>query len=765
MSAGFLSEVQLVVDHWFYLLLLLGLWLGMSGRLLRNFGLADLYHDDEALIGAGLSPVQLSLASPALWGQFGWVALIGTIWIAIHTNTGDACSAGCPGQLWGPDGRVLGNPTLLMSAVMLAGVFLGIVAIGRDLRGQRADGSHLPRNRVRNELLRAILGGVAGLLLIGLVVQVSSWLGELWPGPATDPDKLAGLQPLARLRELPNLPAFWAGLIIGVGTLVANGTPKQLPSLAVSGFLAGSVILIASGGLLFKPVAELAIFAVLAWATFANSGEFKSRIPGFDAYYDGTAKPPNPNDDKVASTHPAGIHPVQEALANWKATVEKDSPGGRPKLVILATSGGAYRASFWTAVILDYLGVRGPLKGLTRNIRLITGASGGMVAGAYFAAMGRDTGAPQGSIVSQIEEDTIAFQQTRRGGYRKTPIPRDSLTPVVQRLLRQDFPRIFWPARIRRDRGHLLDEQWQTLHLSFAELADSERAGKATSVILSPMLAESGAPAFFSNLSLTAIRARGIGASEGRTRDDINKESVEVFEVFPRAHREMKLATAVRLNATFPFVSPSISLPVRPSRRVVDAGYYDNYGIDVAAAYLDCEPIRDWIVKNCSGVAVIEVRAFPTDFGTPPIARWKRAWQFLTSPIEAVASARGSSQLFRNNQQLRRIQAKYNAEAAADFLEVFTLEASVEASMSWTLPDDDLKAMCNLMPPADGALSLTPQDPPDTELLQRRDPEAVRQYQRYKRWQVQDRLARLEAFWSRAPAPVPEDAAVEEYGP
>ena len=76
----------------------------------------------------------------------------------------------------------------------------------------------------------------------------------------------------------------------------------------------------------------------------------------------------------------------------------------RPKLVIVAVTGGAYRSGFWTATVLDELNRRSRtdpdlkgLKGLTDHIRLITGASGGMVGALYFVAL---RGQPDASLVT-----------------------------------------------------------------------------------------------------------------------------------------------------------------------------------------------------------------------------------------------------------------------------------------------------------------------------------------------------------------------------
>ena len=63
----------------------------------------------------------------------------------------------------------------------------------------------------------------------------------------------------------------------------------------------------------------------------------------------------------------------------------------------------------------------------------------------------------------------------------------------------------------------------------------------------------------------------------------MSRSAVEFFRLFPAAHDRFEVGTAARLSATFPYVSPGVSLPTDPPRRVVDAGYFDNYGVNLAA--------------------------------------------------------------------------------------------------------------------------------------------------------------------------------------
>ena len=89
-------------------------------------------------------------------------------------------------------------------------------------------------------------------------------------------------------------------------------------------------------------------------------------------------------------------------------------------------------------------------------------------------------------------------------------------------------------------------------------------------------------------------------------RDDYSRSSIELFRLFPAARGLLPVSTAVRMNASFPYVSPAVELPTDPVRRVVDAGYYDNFGISLAARWIFY--YRDWLLRNTGGVVIVQIR-------------------------------------------------------------------------------------------------------------------------------------------------------------
>lgn len=109
------------------------------------------------------------------------------------------------------------------------------------------------------------------------------------------------------------------------------------------------------------------------------------------------------------------------------------------------------------------------------------------------------------------------------------------------------------------------------------------------------------------------------------------------------------------MSASFPYVSPAVYLPSEPPVRVVDAGYYDNYGVDLGAAWIFAN--RFWILEHTSGVLIVQIRdslsqndrlGFPVE-GDSFYARLFRGLQLFFSPIEGASSARNASSAFRND--------------------------------------------------------------------------------------------------------------------
>ena len=68
----------------------------------------------------------------------------------------------------------------------------------------------------------------------------------------------------------------------------------------------------------------------------------------------------------------------RDVLEAWKSAAPKHNGAAKPKLVIVTVTGGANRSALWTATVLHELDKA--LPDFARHVRLVAGASGGMVA-------------------------------------------------------------------------------------------------------------------------------------------------------------------------------------------------------------------------------------------------------------------------------------------------------------------------------------------------------------------------------------------------
>jgi hypothetical protein len=391
--------------------------------------------------------------------------------------------------------------------------------------------------------------------------------------------------------------------------------------------------------------------------------------------------------------------------------------GIKPKMIVVSVSGGANRSAVWTAYTLAKLEreLRDEQSGrliFPNNVRLITGASGGMVGAAYYTAT------LKGAAGHGFKTDADAETFVRKVG-------QDALTPVSHRLLFLDLPGVFVPGGTFNDRGLALEQAWQeyldsTLEQSFADLAKGEAEGWRPSLVLSPMIVEDGRRMLFSNLYLSPLaettgnllslettppdtakanapgQKRPVGRFEDVPRYSLT--ALEFFQMFPDTWSMFKLSTAVRLNASFPYVSPVAALPTNPPRHLVDAGYYDNYGVNLATWWIFHN--REWLAENTSGVVVIQIRDAISERQrltpeVPPAQR--KIWDLdqgvegLLGPAIGASHAMQSMMSFRNDEQLQVLHDWFNVQRQGKppFTTV-VFECPADIAMSWYLSDREI---------------------------------------------------------------------------
>src|SRR5690606_21740655 len=82
--------------------------------------------------------------------------------------------------------------------------------------------------------------------------------------------------------------------------------------------------------------------------------------------------------------------------------------------------------------------------------------------------------------------------------------------------------------------------------------------------------------------------------------DQIN-ESIEFQRMCaPNDPGSLSYISALRMNATFPYVFPAAGIPTIPNTDIMDAGIRDNFGLTNSLKYVF--QFRDWLSENTSKV-------------------------------------------------------------------------------------------------------------------------------------------------------------------
>lgn len=365
-----------------------------------------------------------------------------------------------------------------------------------------------------------------------------------------------------------------------------------------------------------------------------------------------------------------------ETLENWKAKWENPK---EQKMVFLCVSGGGQRAALWTVNAM--LNADAALNGtLMDQTFLITGASGGVIGAAYYREMVR-----RNAKISLSDE----------GEQLLTNIGKDNLNPVIFGLLVND---LFFKIRTHDyagrtysvDRGYVFEKNLNknlgyTLDMKLDDYRYPEEAAETPTLIMSPTIANDGRKLYISAqpISFMSISSNVLEDKESKVR------GVD-FQTFFRANEPEKLSylSALRMSASFPYITPNISLPAEPRVEIMDAGISDNFGVSDAIRFINV--FEDWITENTGGIVLLVVR--DTKSNAPVEKRPNPSViDRLTYPIASVYNNLTNMQDINNDLRIEQMKEWFEGEVdvveiAYDSFDQKKATTDVErASLSWHL--------------------------------------------------------------------------------
>lgn len=284
-----------------------------------------------------------------------------------------------------------------------------------------------------------------------------------------------------------------------------------------------------------------------------------------------------------------------EVLENWRAKFPKDK---KPKMVFVAVSGGGQRSALWTLHVLQQMQMYSN-ENLFKHTQLLTGASGGLIGAAFFRELYlRHQLNPDSSYLDKIYLDQIAA---------------DNLNPIIFSLLVNDLVfrtqyAEFNGRRYLKDRGFAFENQLNintkgVLDKPLADYKVPERQAVVPLLPIMPLITNDGR-----KLIISATPMSFMAISDQRIEGWNEKNQGVDFQRFfaEKDALQLRFLSALRMGASFPFITPNVHLPTNPSMETMDAGLSDNFGVQDALKFMHI--FRDWIALNTSGVVLITIR-------------------------------------------------------------------------------------------------------------------------------------------------------------
>ena len=300
-------------------------------------------------------------------------------------------------------------------------------------------------------------------------------------------------------------------------------------------------------------------------------------------------------------------------LDRWKQKQGEE----KPLLVLIATSGGGTRSATFTTNVLQRLdSVTGGQ--IMNKTFLITGASGGMIGASYFREMYRQ----------KITHNNVNLQSQKL----LDAISGDLLNPTFSSFVARD---LFAPEQkfsvgpytYQKDRGYSFEAALNAntggvLNKRLQDYAQEERTARIPLIFYHNVITRDGKKLLISTQPLRFMM-RPPGDSIRRSPD-----AVDFTTFFAKQNPyNLRVLTALRMNATFPVVLPNVWLPSEPVVDVMDGGLRDNYGVETALRFLGT--MESWIEQNTRGVLLIQIRD-RTDGG------WENPYETTTITENAV---------------------------------------------------------------------------------------------------------------------------------
>jgi hypothetical protein len=276
----------------------------------------------------------------------------------------------------------------------------------------------------------------------------------------------------------------------------------------------------------------------------------------------------------------------------------KENAGNDSIMVLINVSGGGHRSSAWT--FLTLFKTDSILSGkLYDNTYLISGASGGMIGASYWR-----------EAMWRRKQSADPYTFTEHFNY----LTSDLLNPIIFTMVSNDFSFRFRRSsyngvKYSHDRAFSFENQLNTnthqwFNVPLIAYREKELKAEMPMIIFTPTILNDGRRLLISPLDISFLSNKKKDRLGNRETVIENIEFRSLFK--EQGADELRFLSALRMNATFPYILPAVTLPSTPEMEVMDAGIRDNYGKLTTYEFLNST--KDWVNENMKKVIIIQVR-------------------------------------------------------------------------------------------------------------------------------------------------------------
>jgi hypothetical protein len=393
-----------------------------------------------------------------------------------------------------------------------------------------------------------------------------------------------------------------AFLFLMIYGLFLDNPVLQLPA-AASIFVFFSILIAASGALAYwldTWSVPVAVLLVLIFNLLFRYEYIDIRNKAFGLNYENRNKRPDYNLNTMlalSSSKKITADSLQmiATLNAWKQKQKQD----KPFLYIINVSGGGNRSSTFTVNVLSHLD--SALNGtLMKKTFVYSGASGGMLGATYYRELYR----------RKIKGEAIDLQSAEH----KANIAKDLLNPIFSAYVTRDLVApaqkfSVGPYRFVKDRGYAFEQQlnYNTGNILSQRIIDYQTEERSAAIpigLFCSTVSQDGRKMIVCSQPVAYLMRPQKDSARGLTAEP---DAIDYGALFKDLNPyNIRLLTALRMNATFPYVLPNVWMPSKPIVDVMDAGLRDNYGQEITLRFLDV--FEEWIEQNTAGVIFIQIR-------------------------------------------------------------------------------------------------------------------------------------------------------------